>query len=245
MNLQTLTTISAVGGVRLLLTTASPLQGIIDRPSITHEFCNLQAVKILRQDGLEHYADWMSQYMNELNAGVLWADEGWRNVSHYFHPITRKGLWQFSTAWEEFGQYMARAGKLMRRRNVRKAMFFLGAAAHLVQDMCVPHHTQLKMLTGHKQYETWAKEHYADYGVNTHGIYREGKPVRSMILHNALISADLLQWVQSGVSETSYHKATAILLPLAQRTTAGLFLQFCSSMGQNLRSGSLETFTVA
>ncbi len=33
-------------------------------------------------------------------------------------------------------------------------MFYLGAALHLVQDMCVPHHSLGIIFDGHKEFET-------------------------------------------------------------------------------------------
>ncbi|MDF2570629.1 MAG: Zinc dependent phospholipase [Sporomusa sp.] len=36
-----------IAGAKLLLAAASPFQGLFDRPSVTHEFLNKQAVTIL------------------------------------------------------------------------------------------------------------------------------------------------------------------------------------------------------
>jgi hypothetical protein len=49
------------------------------------------------------------------------------------------------------------------------------------------------------------------------------------LLHNALVSADLFS-LASSADTNSYQKAVKILLPLSQRTTAGLFQYFYDIM---------------
>jgi len=53
----------------------------------------------------------------------------------------------------------------------RKACFCLGAAAHLVQDLCVPHHSRSIVYGGHQRYETWVEKHVEHYLVWSKGIY--------------------------------------------------------------------------
>jgi phospholipase C len=231
LNLQIIINKSILGMTRLVLTTTGPLQKLIDHPGATHEFCNTQALKILQHDGFSRCATFFLQYAKELNSGVYWADQGWKNVSHFFKPASTKGLWRFPGATEEFEQHLSQAMKTMRQGNLRKAVFFLGAAAHLAQDLCVPHHALGKMFAGHQQYETWVQQHYDQYAVNSHGIYWEGEPV-AILPANAAVSADLFKWVETDTSERWYHKATEILLPLAQCTTAGLLQWFYGNLSE-------------
>ena len=118
-------------GARLVLATAGVLQGIFDKPGIVHEFCNRQAVVILRNDGFNQCASFCQRYVNNLNAGVLWADEGWKNAGHYFDAESNSGLWRFPNAVDEFRGYFGQALHLLRRGNHAGAMFFLGAAGTL------------------------------------------------------------------------------------------------------------------
>ncbi len=229
LDLHILTNKSMLDTVRFVLTVTGPLQKLIDRPGETHEFCNTQAIKILQQDGFTRCATFFLRYEKELNKGVYWADQGWKNVSHFFKPASAKGLWLFPSATEEFEQHLSQAMKTAHQGNLRKAVFFLGAAAHLVQDLCVPHHALGKILAGHQQYETWVQQRYDQYAVNSHGIYWEREPV-ARLLGNVAVSADLLKWVDTDSSEQWYHKATEILLPLAQCTTAGLLQWFYSNL---------------
>lgn len=221
-----MTTLPMMVGAKVLLAVASPLQDMIDRPGVVHEFCNRQAVAILRADGFGGCADFIEQYMEQLNAGVYWADSGWKNVSHYYEPSTGRGLWCFKTALEEFDRYMILSAGNMRKRQYKRAVFFLGAAAHLVQDLCVPHHARAKLFHGHKEYEAWVARHFTSFGVSDTGAYREGRPPGLWLLYNAGQAADMLELVGPGASESSYRQATEQLLPLAQRTTAGFFKQY-------------------
>ncbi|MDF2499531.1 MAG: zinc dependent phospholipase [Anaerosporomusa subterranea] len=230
MQFQAIAQASVVGSVKIFLATASPLQSLLDKPCVTHEFCNRQAITILSADGFSSCADFFLRYVDELNAGVVWADQGWKNVNHYFEPDSRKGLWQFSTAIEEFSRCLNRATRCMRRHETRKACFFLGAAAHLLQDLCVPHHARGKVFYGHKQYETWARDHCNAFAVTNGGVYRQGHRTNSLLVDNASVSADLLEWVVHEGDEALYAKATSILLPLAQRTTAGLLVRFYNNL---------------
>ena len=220
-----------VGGAKLVLTAVSPFQNLFDPPGITHEFCNHQALTILQHDGFELDAQFLTTYMTELNAGVYWADKGWRNVSHYFEPSSGKGLWQFATAIETFQSYYQQGLNNMYRKNYSQAVFFLGAAAHLIQDLCVPHHTRAKIFSGHKEYESWVQQSYNDYAIAENGIYSEDANIAVQLLGNAKVAADLFDWVDLDRGTMKYHEATTILLPLAQRSTAGLFMNFCAASG--------------
>lgn len=237
MNLRALkAAVSVGGGVKMLLATTGPLQTLFDRPGKTHEFCNRQALTILKRDGLGRCARFFERHLKDLNAGVYWADEGWKNVGHYFEPGSAKGLWRFPSAVWDFRHYFERSLYHARRGDGARAAFYVGAAAHLVQDLCVPHHARAKLLDGHKQFETWAERHHASYAVESGGVYHENHPAHALLIRNAAVAADLLSWVGPEGAELSYHKATAILLPRAQRTTAGLFLQFYAAAGGALQA---------
>lgn len=222
----------AVGaGLKLLVSTTGPLQGLWDRPGVTHELCNRQALVILRKDGFVHCADTFEEHLVSLNAGVYWADQGCKNVGHYLDLKADRGLWRFPSAIEEFRRYFGQALHHARRYAWSEAVFFLGAAAHLVQDLCVPHHATVKVFSGHQQYEAWVEEHRTGYIVDRCGIYAEGHPSHELLLKNARLAAEFLESVANGATTASYHRATGVLLPQAQRTTAGLFYQFYAAIG--------------
>ncbi|MBP2650753.1 MAG: zinc dependent phospholipase [Firmicutes bacterium] len=222
------------GSVKLLLAPAGVFQGLIDHPGVVHQFCNHQALVILRNDGFIKPADFFQRYLPELNAGAYWADEGWKNVGHYLDLGTKKGLWRFPTALDEFGEYFGRALGLVSQGDWHKGLFFLGAAAHLVQDLCVPQHARGKLLSGHQKYEAWVGRQYHKFAVDLEGAYISEPKAYALLLKNAEVAADFLNWVEGSASQQEYTKATKVLLERAQRTTAGLLLQFYTVVGARL-----------
>ncbi|MCE5284341.1 MAG: zinc dependent phospholipase C family protein [Pelosinus sp.] len=211
--------------IKLLIAQTGSLQKLVDRPGITHEFCNEQAIKIMKQDGLEAYADILDTHKTELNWGVIWADRDWKNISHYYIPKSGGGLWRFSNATEDYQEYFQKAVLYARSSDYKMAAFYLGAAAHLVQDMCVPHHARGVLFKGHSQFESWAEKHREEYAVNDRGLYNSDNLLRN----NALVSGDLFSQAAFG-QINGYQQALKVLLPLSQRTTAGLFQYFFAVM---------------
>lgn len=220
--------------LRYFLTAMSPLQTVLDRPGLTHELCIRQGLAILGNDGLSHHADFFRQYRTELILGVYWADKGWKNIHHYFDPGAGKGLWQFANAITTFEFYYRLALAAGRSRDLAKAAFLLGAAAHLMQDLCVPQHARAKLFDGHKHFEGWVQERRDRYAVAAGGVYHEGRPVTSLLLANACTAADYFDWVKTEGDESRFHQATGPLLALAQRTTSGLLWHFADDVSKEL-----------
>ena len=210
----------------VLLATASPLQRFVDKPAVTHAFCNVQALHILSCDALLPPVEFFGAYLSEINRGGYWADSQWKNIDHYLEAESGRGIWPFGNALDTFQQYFYWAIKEARRGNRRKAAFFLGAAAHLVQDLCVPHHARGRIFNGHQEYEVWAMKYCRDFAVNGLGIYLDGHRVGDLLLANARIASEMLDAVDLEKGIVDYEGVTAVALPLAQRSTAGLFEYF-------------------
>ena len=119
---------------QILLATASPLQYFLDKPALTHGFCNTQAVRIMIRDGLETKAAFFDTYLPEINRGGVWADSQWKNIDHYYDPATGRGIWPFGNAADSFQEYLTRALKQIRRGNCRKAAFFSDAATNRADE---------------------------------------------------------------------------------------------------------------
>lgn len=212
--------------VKLVLAAGTPIQRLVSGKGETHLFCNSQAVQILKKDGKGDYARLINNYLEVINRGVLWADRGWKNFSHYLDPIAGIGLGPWPDARLECESFFIRALSYWRQGNKRKSLFFLGAAVHLVQDLCVPHHARGIAFCGHKEYERWAQENYIDFSVYSEGKYNHASNPREWVAVNARIARFYFPYVSNVSSETSYRMATGVLLPLSQRSTAGFFSFF-------------------
>lgn len=211
--------------LKIFLAAGSPIQKLVAGKGDTHLFCINQALVILKNDGAIAYARNISNYMEFLNKGALWADKGWKNFSHYLDPVFSQGLGPWPDARLEFNNFFNKAVAYWKCGNKGKYYFYLGAALHLIQDVCVPHHAKRAVFSGHKEYENWVLNHYNKFGVDSGGIYNRFSNPSDWLLFNARLSRCYFPYVSDIATNTSYKMATSILLPLAQRSTAG-FLKF-------------------
>lgn len=216
--------------LQTVLALAAPLQKIVDKAGYTHEHCNRQAVVILEKDGYHDFAELIRMFLDEINQGVYWADKDWKNVNHYYVPTTGKGLWNCANALETMELYYNKALQYMKEAQLGRSAFYLGATAHLLQDLCVPHHARAKLLFGHKDFEDWAQKNCTAYKAGQHGMYNHQLSVYDLARRNAEVAADFLDWVRHSGDIANYEKSTAVLLPLAQISTAGLFLKYAEEV---------------
>lgn len=215
---------------KLMLTVALPFQAVINPTPErnTHRFCNSQAIGILKKDGFRKEALLYQSFLDSLNQGAVWCDKGFKYISHYYNPHEDIGLWHGPDAPTECRTYFNRAVDMWRRGYREKSIFYLGAATHIMQDLCVPHHASGLVFSGHQTFEGWARKHYEDFAVQSGGIYNIFKDAEGWVKGNALISSAYLPEVYETVKVSSIERTVEILLKRAQRTTAGflhLFVQ--------------------
>jgi len=218
------------GCARALLTVAGPVQRLVDRPSATHLHLNRQALQILYGDGLARQADFLARHLPYLQRGVSWADTGWKNVAHYFDPRTGCGLKPWPGAAAECERYFARAMACWRRGRLKGSLFFLGAAAHLVQDLCVPYHAGLVPFSGHQAFERWAEKHLSRYPALT-GMYGRARDPAGWVAANARDSLGWLPGLVASPRDEVFDRVAAAMVPLAMGTTAGFLVFFLERAG--------------
>lgn len=197
----------------------------------THVLCNKQARLILEADGHVAAAGLLEAYRRELDLGVRWPDSGWGSLHHFYHAKTGGGLFGRSPADAVVERYFRRAVKLWQRGSYRRAMFFLGAATHLLQDICEPHHARCACGSGHRQYEKWVQSHRDEYLVGACGVYKQYREPARWLKYCARKSYEMFDLVGGGFNARNYSQATGQLLPLTQRVTAGFWLNFLEQVG--------------
>lgn len=246
----------AIGRVtKMFLAPIGPLQHIFDTPGVTHVHCLEQAYAVLSQDSKEDVATFFKPYHSSITKGLYWADRGWKNVYHFYSKPDNEGNVTWPGAAAEFQYYFNKALSFM-EKDVFKGMFFLGAALHLVQDMCVPHHSVGVVFDGHQEFEKWATENWTLFPAQENGITRSGDTPPStgsiswqevcphlmdfshpsqFLDYNAKISARYfpLVSIENGCDEVSYIEAARVLLPLTVYTTAG-FLDYVRNHIKNI-----------
>ena len=58
--------------------------------------------------------------------------------------------------------YYSKAIGLWTKGEFNKSLFYLGAALHIIQDMTIPQHANIRLLDNHHQYEVYVNRTY-DY----------------------------------------------------------------------------------
>ncbi len=210
---------------KILLSAGTPIQKLIDRGGGTHLFLNHQAADILKNDGRLNTFRIIKQYKTYIDLGNIWADSGWKYLAHYYRPGSGKGLIPWISAVTEGVNHFNAALYNWKRGNPQDSMFFLGAAAHIVQDMCVPHHAMGIAFNGHGKFELWAMRNKTEFKIDKCGIYKNFRCLDELIHGNANISQQYYDDV-SECGSTNFIRAGKELFYLAQITTAQLFDYF-------------------
>lgn len=193
-----------------------------------HKFINNQSVIILKNDGHMEAYSLMSLHTNDINAGVVWADQDLKSSDHFYNPHTDKGLYGNSNAKKECMSYYIKALNEYFHGKNNNAMFYLGAACHLVQDLTVPQHANVKLFNNHRSYEKWViyeHQHHDEFKINKGGIYLNSlKHYIDLNSKKAIHTYKRFSHVKN--RRERFHKITSVTLIMAQRTTAGLMLKF-------------------
>ncbi|MEF9951464.1 MAG: zinc dependent phospholipase C family protein [Clostridium sp.] len=226
---------------RNFLRAVNPLKKkIIKTECEVHRFINSQALEIIKNDKhIEEYA-FFKEYSFFIDEGSVWVDQDFKSSNHFYNPITQKGLYGNSNALKEAILYYTKAINLYIKGNIRKSMFYLGAVNHLVQDMAVPQHVNVKLLDNHRKYEVWVIDNYKSYNefkAESEGIYLDS--IKEFIVSNsrsAIKTYSKFENVES--THDRFYNITKEQLILAQKTTAGIMVKFYSDVS-NIKKGMI------
>lgn len=214
---------------RNVLKAVNPLKKkVIKTECEVHQFINEQALHILKNDGFEEEYVLLSGYIDLINEGTIWADQDFKSSNHFYNPYNGKGLYGNSNALRECTLYYTKALNSYLRDNIKEAMFYLGAATHLVQDTAVPQHVNLRLLNNHRKYELWVIEEYRKHDIfrsYNQGIYRSS--IKEFIDVNSKSAIRVYEKSEKELNTyMKFYNITAIQLILAQKTTAGIMKKF-------------------
>jgi phospholipase C len=187
-------------------------------PCIVHTFITYQGINILRDDMGNKINVNLLRLNEVILKGNIWCDEGFKNVHHFYHPKTKKGIMGLMGADILLEEYLRKIIDSYSSANLQNCFFNIGSALHLIQDLCVPHHALGHLLKGHHEYETWVTKYYKRFKVDEGGLYNFKSPM-DIFFHNASKAIEYEDVVENS-SERNKVEATKDLLGLAQRTTA-------------------------
>lgn len=209
---------------------ANPIKKtIIKTECKVHKFINIDALKILKNDNYKDEFKFFSQYILVINKGAVWADQDFKSSSHFYNPDNKMdGLYGRKSAMELGIDYYLKARKCWEKRHFKRSLFYLGAALHIIQDMTIPQHANIRLLDNHRQYETFIKStyRYTEVFQVEHGAYLLNS-IESYIKHNSLTAIDIhKKYDEVSDKEKRYYNITKCVLPLAKKTTAGAMVMF-------------------
>lgn len=221
---------SAYGNfLRISFAMINPLKkSVIKTQCKVHKFINFTALNILKNDNFIKEYSLFDEYLDSINEGAVWADQDFKSTSHFYNPYTKKGLYGRRNALDLSFKYYNSAINLWRINEKDKAMFYLGAALHILQDMVIPQHANVRLLDNHKQYETFVKRTYKyvqEFKVESGAYILDS--FEEYIRLNARTAIKLYKRFRIiDDDEQRFYRTTRCILPLAERTTAGCMITF-------------------
>lgn len=220
---------------------ANPIKKtVIKTECEVHKTINLDALKILKNDKFLDEFKFFNSYILDINKGVVWADQDFKSSNHFYNPKKDHlgGLYGRKSAMDLGIDYYLLARSFWKTGNFNDALFYLGAALHIIQDMTIPQHANIRLLDNHRQYETFVKRTYKYIEVFQveQGAYLLNS-IESYIKFNARVAIKIYKRYKSIVdNENRYYRITKCALPLAKRTTAGAMVMFYSDVFYENRS---------
>ena len=215
---------------------ANPVKKSIKKTECkVHIFLNQYAIDILLNSKYIKEYNIINSYNWSINEGAVWADQDFKSSSHFYNPYKKRGLYGRKSAMNLAKEYYQNALNMWYSGDRRKAMFFLGAAAHIVQDMTVPQHANIRLLDDHHQYESFVKKVYKDLI----GFTQESNPyilnsIEDYVRFNSRMALKVYRKFNNiKENENRFFRIIKCTLPLAKRTTAGLFITFCRDISND------------
>ena len=215
--------------LKALMITVNPIKKRVKKTHcIVHKFINIQAIEILKNKGYSEAHSFYKGYIRELNRGVTWADQDFKSSNHFYHYIKGTGLYGFSNALTEFEKYYKCALRFKQAGDTRQALFYFGAACHLIQDATVPQHVNNKLLKHHRNFELWIiGKLMSDYSFPVTNEIIKQDNIEDYIKNNALFASKTHNAnINIKDKEDRYNKISSLIIQRAQKTTAGLMLDF-------------------
>lgn len=214
---------------RTFLWAINPLKKkVIKTECQVHRFINYKGVSILKRYDYEEEFEVLNYYLEDLNKGVVWADQDFKSINHFYSPSKKRGLYGHSNALKLTTMYYKNALKYWEKDDLPKSMFYLGACVHILQDMTIPQHVNIRLLDNHRKYENFVKITYES--VAEYVSYKKPiifKELRHYIRFNSKQALKIYDDSKEIDDEYErFHHVTSCILPLAQRITAGCFLMF-------------------
>lgn len=167
-------------------------------------------------------------YIQDINEGAVWADQDFKSSNHFYNPYKKRGLYGRKNAMDLGVDYYSKATELWTKGEFNKSLFYLGAALHIIQDMTIPQHANIRLLDNHHQYEVYVNRTY-DY-INAFQVNKGAcllDSIEDYIRFNARTAIKIYKKFKLiSNDEERFYQVAKCGLPLAKRTTAGAMIMF-------------------
>lgn len=212
-----------------ILTLIDPVKKSIKKTEcLVHVYINNKALNVLLNDGYIKEFNLFNSFITSLNKGVVWADQDFKSANHFYHPVKKRGLYGRKNAMELALEYHYKALKYWSMKKYKKSMFYFGATLHLIQDMTVPQHANIKLLDNHHQYEKYVSKSYdniKEFKINSGAYILDS--VEDYIRFNSRVALKIYRkFKHIKDDDERFYRTTRCSLPLATRTTAGALALF-------------------
>lgn len=211
-----------------IFTIANPIKKSVKRTECkVHISINLHSLDTLLIDKKIKEYNLFNTYIDHINTGAVWADQDFRSSNHFYNPIKKRGLFGRKSAMDLATDYYSKSIKLW-PKDRKKSMFYFGAAAHIIQDMTVPQHANIKLLDDHHQYETFVKKEYH----HSKNYNKDLKPyllesISDYVRFNSRMALKIhRRFKKIKDDENRFLRITRCTIPLSIRTTAGLMILY-------------------
>lgn len=209
---------------------------IITTECEVHLFNNHHAIMLLKKYNYDEAYAFFKSHIKDINKGSVWADQDFKSINHFYNPYKKKGLFGHGHSLELAENYYNIALGLYLKNDIKAAMFYFGACIHIIQDLTIPQHVNIRLLDNHRQYENFVK-----YTFDIVKEYiSEDPPIlldnpKAYIEYNARIAIRIgNKYYKENSRKLRFHKITLTSLPLAQSTSAGAMILFLNDISKLL-----------
>ena len=199
-----------------------------------HIFLNEHALDILLEGKYIKEYNFFNSYIWNIQEGAVWADQDFRSSSHFYNPFKKRGLYGRKSAMDLATDYYRDAINKWKYGDKKMGMFYLGAAIHIIQDMTVPQHANIRLLDDHHQYESYVKKVYKDLeGFNSLREPYILDSIEDYVRFNTRVALKVQRRFEKIKEDNCrFFRIIKCTLPLAKRTSAGAFLMFYKDVDQ-------------
>lgn len=201
---------------------------VIKTEAKVHQFINVHALNILKANAYIMEFNEFKRHIEIINKGAVWADQDFKSINHFYNPTKKKGLYGHGNALKLTQKYYKIVIDSFKENDIEKSMFYLGAAVHIIQDLTIPQHVNIRLLDNHRQYENFVKTAYdkvKDFGTLDKPIVFD--EIEDFVRFNTKVALRIYkQFKKIKDDNLRFYKTTRCSLPLAQRTTAGCLIMF-------------------